>query len=120
MSNILPPDQVPVGWSGADEQGVKADQVEYDNTRHEEAIRQITSPDAEVTYPLPTKNPEVQSQSSGFFFYSCAHGASNEPCPEHHPGQPVMPQDWMKTYQPATPDQPEVLPGGIHDSASVG
>lgn len=49
---------------------------------------------------------------SPLFFYNCAHGASNDPCPEHFPGQEKMPKDWLATYKP--PVSP-----GLSDSVLV-
>ena len=50
---------------------------------------------------------------SAAFFYVCAHGASNDGCPEHFPGAKPVPQNWADTYEPPAPP-------GITDDASIG
>lgn len=51
---------------------------------------------------------------SPVYYYNCKHGPSNSPCEEgcHGLHQPIMPNDWMKDYEPPTE--------GLVDASSVG
>ncbi len=50
---------------------------------------------------------------SATYYYVCADGASNTPCPVHFPGAQPMPDNWMDEYKSPTPQ-------GITDATSVG
>lgn len=64
---------------------------------------------------MATKKPPTEEQrDASFYFYHCAHGASNTPCPYHFPeGSPEMPHNWMDTYVPPGPP-------GATDEAAIG
>lgn len=52
---------------------------------------------------------------SGRYYYHCAHGASNDPCPEgcFPRDAKKMPANWLKTYEPETPP-------GVTDASNLG
>jgi hypothetical protein len=55
----------------------------------------------------------MAEKDASWFFYHCAHGASNSPCPYHFPeDSPVMPDNWAETY--VSPGPP-----GITDTVAV-
>lgn len=46
-----------------------------------------------------------EKKESAWFKYVCDHGASNEPCPEHHPNEKKVKANWQEDYETPTPEQ---------------
>lgn len=76
---------------------------------------------------MPEEEPvQDRSDRSPMYFYNCAHGASNNPCPIHFGGfdandEPLhkpMAENWYETYKPPPPEDPDADPG-LTDSVSV-
>jgi len=61
----------------------------------------------------PAFDQEVTPDNSPWFYYVCADGASNTPCPTHFPGAEAVPDNWLETYVSPTPP-------GSADEASIG
>jgi hypothetical protein len=55
-----------------------------------------------------------EEKASSWYYYNCSHGASNQACQIHFPGQLDVPDNWYETYiSPASVDS------GVTDEAKI-